>query len=270
MTTQQPQKVPSDVDLLYNNPKQLIVNYQPLIQKIVLQFKNKGFLTLHETEDLIQSINEELLISKIKVIQKQYNGTSYLATYFSKIVYNLCLERLRIHRRRKDFIDLQKREIVPSNPVDQTNDLIIDEEVKRLSIIMRLNFTNRMKLEICLLALNGWPFKEILLQYCGSLPRRYIERAEKIERQYNSLNKKDIYADLIFLFNYCEKKSIKADALRKWVDARINEIIKLMNNKLDDLNVSHYNHETIYLLFDKYFEKKYRQSEMRQIFPNRE
>jgi len=67
---------------------------------------------------------------------------------------------------------------------------------------------------------------------------------------YENLPDKEIYAIMTPLFNRCEGKENSPDALRKWINMKVDEIIDLLNGRT---RRSNYDQETLKILAQKYY-----------------
>ncbi len=258
-TSQQKTTHPNDEHfrLLMENPHKFIEVNQRLIKGMARFFQLKGYIREQEVDDLVQSINEKLLTDRIQKMQLQYNSSVKLHVYFSKIVYNLCRELLRAKRKEEnirpdtDFVE----QAAKTNPAVLTN-LIIDDELKRLNIILRTYFKDRAKLGINLKILCRIPLEgEDIKRYCLDLTSKEVQQIlNHLHQDYVKLNNKEVYERFKLLFNRCEHKTSSADSIRKWVEARITKILHLMNERMDQRTSAQYTKETLIILLHKYFE----------------
>lgn len=240
-----------NIHLLYNDPNKLIEDFQPIIRIIVGKFVRSGYFKSHETDDIIQSINVKLLDTKIKKMQAQYNYSCYLSTYFSKVVYNLCLE---LKRKMKRVTSLNLDEIEIGTYDSQIEGRVyIEEELKKLSTILKLYHKSQARLELCLKLIFRISLRnEDVRKYC---PHCSAEDFKALLGNFGSESKdftdKEIYEIVTPIFNKYEGKKNSADALRKWVKTRIDEIIKSLNGIPKQAN---YDMETLKILVRKFFE----------------
>lgn len=240
-----------ELDLLYNNSNDLLIHYQFVIQIIVSKFIKRGFIHISEKDDFIQVINENLLI-KIPKIQQQYDGSTLLKTYISVIVRNICLEEIR--KQAKDQtseIDDCDNKIIADERSDYL--VIVNQEINRLNVILRLFYDKRWKLEFCLKVIYRISLViDDFLKYCT------VCNSSKIKELINKINppkeipEKDLYIEIQPFINKCDNKNNSSDAIRKWLKLQIDNVIDLINGKT---NKSYYNRESIQILFEKYFEK---------------
>lgn len=239
----------TEVDLLYNNPHALIENYQNIIQIIVQKLIRRELFKAHDREDVIQFINEKMLTEKIKKIQAQYNGSTYLTTYFSRIVQNLCFEYRRKFNQQPT-IEFDESKFYSS---PDFNEMLIKDELRHLAAILKLFNRSRKKLELCLKLISRVEISQndILSYYPDCNAVELSNLTNRFGRDYYDMLDKEIYAFITPFFNKCEKKNNSVDAIRKWLDEKTGEIIDLLNGKPRYAN---YDKETLIILVQKYYE----------------
>jgi RNA polymerase sigma factor (sigma-70 family) len=246
----------NEIDLLYNNPKELLALHQDTIGFIVMKFVHSGLFTYTNKEDVIQYVNEKLLSGKIARMQEQYNGKYYVVTYFSKIVYNLCLEYSR--KERAGYVESTGLEHIESQISDEvpiTERIIIEQECRRLKAILSMYNTSRPRTELYIKALfgSGITSDEVRAVFPTISEE---DRTLLIERcspssDLDRITDKEVYALLTELSNKYDNKSNSDDAVRKWIQIKISEITELLNGIP---KVSNYDKETLKILFEYYYE----------------
>lgn len=244
----------NDISLLYEKPTDLIKKYQKTIEIIVKKSIKKGLFRAEDIDEIIQTINEKLLVERIKRMQFQYNHASSFATYFSKVVQNLCLE---IYRKNKQFKNNTENDAddqpVSDEEWDYLTNLFIQDELKRLESIFKLYCKSRPKVELCLkLIFRLDVTTEDILKYCPECPDCNItEILSKLNN--NELTDNEIYEIVTPIFNKCEKKNNSVDAIRKWTSLKREEIITILNSDAS----AKYDKETLEILLSKYYERQH-------------
>lgn len=234
------------VRLLQNDPQQFVLAWQKTIRIIVLKYQTSGLFSPAEVDDVCQFVNQRLLESIIDRMQQQFDGSVRMVTYFSRIVQNLCLEYRR-KNRKMNRIEIQEEHLT----VDPDHSkLLIADEISRLKMILRLFDRRRPKLILLLKLYVRKPLTpESTDQFCPdgkiALKKRILEQ---FSGDYQSLGDKEIYAAVLPFFIDCEKKNRSADALRKWTDEKVNDIVALLNGQPPQRN---YDRETFRILFAK-------------------
>ena len=144
--------------------------------------------------DIIQQVNAIMLEKKLEQVRRNYNGSVLLSTYFSKVVYNQCLE---IIRGRKKQIALHSEELLSKEKDDQLsveNKLIIEDEKARLDVIIKgiLGLSPRLIIALKL-------FSRVLVKeedYLGTLlPENEVKQnfEELFFSDYTAMNDKEVY-----------------------------------------------------------------------------
>ena len=145
----QPVSRPSEeqaVALLYSDPQQFVLSWQNTITIIVRKFCKSGMFQPDELDDVCQFINHRLLDSVIGRMQDQYDGSTRIITYFSRIVQNLCYEYRRKNRQPQK---VELREDHLTNDPDHSS-LLIENEIRRLNNILKMYYKTRPRLELLL------------------------------------------------------------------------------------------------------------------------
>lgn len=243
----------NDIYLLKNNPNQLILELQELINVIIFQFIRSGYFNYDEQQDIKQQINLELF-NRISNIQKQYQGKSLLRTYITVIIRNICNEISRNRKKTKHIIfeDNLKYEECFEN----IDPLIMEEEIVRLRKIIELYFRQKYKLILCLklkfkmlIDLNDFKnINEDITQY-------EFEKFIGFINSCSDYRDNEYFMRLTSLINKYEHKDNSSDSLRKWVTDKINEIIDILNGYPP---TSKYDKETFQILFEKCYYKEYK------------
>jgi DNA-directed RNA polymerase specialized sigma24 family protein len=241
-----------ELKLLHENPERLLEVYQPVIEIIVSNFIKRGFFHPKDKMELVQEINLQLLEKKISKIKQHFNGTAQLRTYFSKVVYNACME---IGRKQslpqvsepEDY--LFRAQNTDTNPHQK---LALKEEMTRLDGCLKALPKMKLKATICLKAVSKIPFTKSDIMFLDT-PKTTDEitaiKATLFE-DYQHLLNKDIFDILVPLFNKVENKDIDGDTLRKWANQVLDRFIVVLNG-----NPPHaaYTRETLKTLLQYYF-----------------
>ncbi len=243
-----------EIDLLRDNPGQFIVSYQPLIQIIVRVFVRSRQIRDCDHDEVISYINEKLLL-KIERIRSQYNGVSMMRTYMSTVIRNLCLEKIRESHSGLVEEPSQFLEYAAYSPANQLNDIVIRQELQRLTKVMISFGSDRQRLEFCLKVMYRIPVtKEEFCSIAEGL------NTNKLSFLWNSFNLKSIveerdqYLRLTTLFTLIDGNKKSRDSIRKWIHHRLHQVISLMNGNPKRAD---YNEETVQLLFERYFTEDY-------------
>ncbi len=245
-----------DIHLLLKDPNTLIEEHQKTIACVVNKFVYTGLFSYHDRDEVIQYVNERLLTEKITKMQKQYKPQYYVVTYLSKIVYNLCLEYSRKHRtgnREDTTVDISQTDI-PDND-DFSRHIMIQEESRRLDSILKMYYKHHKRIEVFLKIFFGIGIThDDLLQLYPEADEKEISVVLQKCNPTSDIDHKtdkELYETLTQFINKYEKKHNSSDALRKWVHAKMTEIIVLLNGNPKTAN---YDKETLKILFQFKYE----------------
>jgi RNA polymerase sigma factor (sigma-70 family) len=238
-----------DIELLRSEPHSLILKYQETVKIIVKKFIIAGIFTAGEYEDIVQEVNVALL-TKIPAMQSQYNGMSLFRTYFSVIVRNICMKE---HAKIDTEIILDQEGIIGF--IDNTHveeKIAFEEEIQKFRSILGLYYRQRPKLLLCLKLYYRIPLtsEDINLWYPKCSPLDHNILLENFGSNYDGKNDGQIYAIVTPIMNKNEKKDNSADAMRKWTDSKIREIIEMLNGKSRKLT---HNEDSLKTLIDNFF-----------------
>lgn len=243
-----------EVEWLQQAPDRLLSHYQFIIEATVARFAARGFFAFEEKEEIVQEINLQLWEKKLERIKAQYNGSVYLRTYFSKVVYNACLEIARSRKRQPRMLSDELLQFAGDNAASAFEQMAIRDELHRLEGFFRGLEGKRPKSELCL---------KLFVRFILSMPDiRFFDNprtqaAIEAVRQYffeayDHLSDKEVYGIIVNLFNFLESRDTDADSLRKWVQQLADRLIGLLNG---DPPVSAYDRETLKILLRLFFEQ---------------
>ena len=241
-----------EIEWLHDKPEQLLMHYQFIIEATVASFIRKGFFKQEEREDLIQQLNLQCLEGKLTKIKTQFNGTVYLRTYFSKVIYNACQEIARKRKRAPQMLSTNLLFNEDSKELSAQVLLVIKEELKRLEASLKTMGKKKLKSEFCLKLLVRIILQQLDIQFYSS-PKTQKEITllkQHFFQQYDHLSDKEVYGIAIQLFNKLENKSNDWDSLRRWTQQQLDRLIGLLNNEWSATN---YDRESLKILLQRYF-----------------
>jgi DNA-directed RNA polymerase specialized sigma24 family protein len=235
-----------DFELLLKDPNALLLKYQGLIQTIVYFYVDQGMFSLNQKEDIVQSVNLEVL-KRIPSIQQHFNGSALLKTYFSAIARNICL-----HMGKKFVMKPIPLQLLPGGDADgghQTDRYSIQQARSVFGAILVQLGPYEPKLRICLKLRYRHPVThEDILHWwpeCGN--REMNNLLAMFGGDYRHLEDKDIYPMIVPYFNAAEGKVSGNDALRKWTASKIQIILKLLQTAFPGSN---FDEEVVRILFE--------------------
>jgi len=243
-----------DLRLLKEHPDQLMASYQPIIETVVAGFIRRGFFDRTEKMDVVQNVNTLLLEKKLSKIKEHFNGSVYLRTYFSKVVYNTCLELTRKKARQPIITGEELLQHETSNLLNPEEQLAIKDELRRVEALLKGFRKKEAKSLLCLkLYAKKWLDDSDLEAYSklGFHDELAMIRSSFFEN-YEAMPDKSAYEVAVLLFNKLENKANSADSLRKWTNAIVDNMIAILNGEPP---VYHHTRDTIRILLQMYFTK---------------
>ena len=243
-----------ELRLLEQQPDQLIARYQSIIETVVAGFIRRGFFDRTEKMDVVQTVNTHLLEKKMQKIREHFNGSVYLRTYFSKVVYNTCLEITRKSARQPIIAGEELLEHETSKILNPEEQLAIKDELRRVEGLLKGFGKKQSKTLFCLkLFAKKWLDESDLAAYRQTqLKEEMAMIRTTFFENYESLPDKSAYEVVVLLFNKLESKSNSADSLRKWVNNIVDNMILILNGEPP---VYGYTRDTLRILLQMYFAK---------------
>jgi DNA-directed RNA polymerase specialized sigma24 family protein len=238
-----------DVQLLREQPRELIIKYQDIIQIIVKKYIASKMFHASDFEDVVQAVNEDLL-SKSERIRDQYNGIALLRTYFSAIVRNSCLKIYDKKKREIKVFPLGNEDPIVEETASMN--LAIEYDLERLKRIFKYYHPKKGKVILCVklyfrLRINK---EDMIACFPACSEEDTLTLLGHFGAHYENIDSKEVYQIVTPLLNKYEGKSNTIDAVRNWSEVRIREIIQLLNGNKRE---SSYDKESLRLLTEKYF-----------------
>jgi RNA polymerase sigma factor (sigma-70 family) len=238
-----------DMDLLRTDPHGLVVRHQNTIHMIVRKYIGSGMFEREEFDDLVQGVNEALL-GKMPKIQTQYNGSTLLRTYLSSIIRNICL-KLHHQRRREPRLDRLDGSLA-ADSVSIQEKYMIEHDIRVFHAILRQYDMQLPKLLLCLKLRFRIPLtRDDVFRYSpGCSEEEYGDIMGAFGVDYQSMTDKQIYAVITPFINRTEGRVVSHDAVRKWIHARLQEILELLNGSPP---TSSHDEDSLKFLVEDYF-----------------
>jgi len=215
-----------DIKLLREDPRELLLRYQPLIRLIVKSLAYQGFLPKRDIPDLVQDVNRKL-VERLPRIREQYNYKSRFKTYFSVVVRNLCMEEFR---KLRVITEPQPEIYEHTSSENATDQLLIRQEFERLQRAVRLFYRDERALWLTLRVLADIDITTADLDGFGKDPGSTARR--QLARQLNATfrkSRKEKFAEISRALLRLDERDRTPDAIRKWFTSRLDEILELMN-----------------------------------------
>ncbi|MCP4221027.1 MAG: hypothetical protein GY765_40735 [bacterium] len=107
------------------------------------------------------------------------------------------------------------------------NKMVINEELARLQTILILYYKTRSKLELCLKLKYRLPVTR--QDISGCFPDCSDEFINILTSDYKLIRDKQLFENILAVFNHYEGRGNKSDTLRKWINVKVDEIIGHLN-----------------------------------------
>ena len=241
-----------DERLLREKPGELVVKYQGIIKIIVKKFISSKMFQSDDFDDVVQQVNEDIL-RKVHLIQRGYNGTALLKTYFSAIVRNSCLKIREKKQKTAMMVPLEETHVLETE--DFLDEFEIEYALKRLERVLTYFDRKRGKVVLCTKLYFQIPIDRG--DIVGCFPRCSENDTafmlEAFEPREVEMTAKEIYHIITPILNKYEEKENTDDAVRRWTEDRIQEVLSVLNTPP---NGSNFNKESLKILMEKYFSKR--------------
>jgi RNA polymerase sigma factor (sigma-70 family) len=218
----------TDISLLHTDPRGLLLRHQETIRIIVKIYIESGMFSAAEFEDLVQQVNVRLW-EKMPVIQANFDGSCLFRTYLSQVIRNACLNLHDKKTRQPQFYRLEGTAVAPSE--EPNRKLLIEHDVGVLLAILDQFNTQRPKLVLCLKLYYRIPIgRQDILDWWPQCPEKQLQYLlDTFGSHFGDISEGELYVRLHPIFAEMERKSFPVDSLRRWVDDKIGQIVRLLN-----------------------------------------
>lgn len=217
-------------NLLENHPQSIVLIYQEYIKKFIT-YKHPY---PDEREDIFQEVITRLIADKIYKIQKQYDFNfkkiSSFTSYLMVTVRNIYIDIMRERNIRPlTAKGVEEIDDVPDRYGDKKmiNRLMLKEELVKLQTILIMYYKSRAKLELCLKLKYRIPVTREDVETC--FPACSDEDIKILTQDFKFSRDKRIFEKILSVFNHHEARENKSDTLRKWINVKVDEIIRHLN-----------------------------------------
>jgi DNA-directed RNA polymerase specialized sigma24 family protein len=240
-----------DIELLQHDPQGLLLRYQATLQIIVRLYVRSGMFRARDTDDIIQTLNEQLLL-RLPAIRAQYNGSSLLKTYLSAIVRNLCIDLYHEGSRQLEEVPLEEHTGAQNPQVTIRYDIEHTRTVFR-AVLKQFDYKLELPRLLFLLKLRyRLPIeKEDLLKCFPNSSETDLNSLLKIlGRDFEAMPDKEIFELITPVLNKADGRANTPEAIRKWTKGRVNSIIELLNGSPP---TGSFDEETLKILVEDFF-----------------
>ncbi len=203
-----------------------------------------------QVADIVQNINEQLL-RRITGLQSGYNGSYLVRTYVAAAVRNICL-RLREQENKVLPVRQIADDDLPSSLESEKDRYSIDQAKRLVQAIFAQYHRKRPKLMICLKLWCRIPIsREEILDWYQDCPESTLHQIlDLFGGRYADRSDGEVFKMATGFFNIAADKENAEDALRKWTQEKVGEIIRLLNG---DPPTRTFDKESLQILLQDYF-----------------
>jgi DNA-directed RNA polymerase specialized sigma24 family protein len=248
-----------DIRLLNDDPKSLIIKYQPLVNFIVSKILFSKTHSASIQNDLEQEIIREL-IEKADYIRANYNPSMLFRNYIWKVINNSFLNQLKKKKWQFNF-GCDENETEEPEARETACDLLMcmDDGFRQLRDIILSYNHDRARLEICLKAAFSLPSTcSELLTAAGDGESGFTKQEiENICQALNNstkaggYNQAQRFSIIEPLLNRSFKINTRAESHLHWTNQQVARMIL----KLNQNGLRCFNRETFAILVEMYYMK---------------
>jgi len=248
--------------LLEQFPQTVVLMYRTCIKKFV-QYKHPHN---DEWEDLFQEVMTRLISDKIHRIREKFDFSyisdanneegikkSSFTSYFMVTVRNIYMDIVRERNvrplTRGGVLSLEDTDEIYEEK-NMLNQLVIDEEFKKLRMLLMLYYRSQPRIELFLKLKCRLPLDHLEIQRC--FPQCNDEDIHILTQDFKGIRDKKMFDTVVPIFNRNEGRENKSDTLRKWISIKVDEMVAHLN-KTHPSNV--YTGKNILDFFTLYFER---------------
>jgi hypothetical protein len=220
--------------LLFQDPSKYLEHHQHVVSSVVQKFAASGLYDRSEAEDVMQYIHERMLTGVLKKIQEQYRPWRCHKAYFYKIVRNLCLEYAKKnanHNRHEMKVDFTHAQF--GFQENTSAEIALSEVYRQLGMLIKRYGTNQARLELFFkISLRvGITEDDVLRCYpsCDETVLNKFLSSFNYSGMHRTAKYAEIYEHLAKLINELEGLHKSADSVRKFLNSKLDEIIRGMN-----------------------------------------
>ena len=211
---------------------------------IVKKFVKNGSLNYNNSEDIKHSIIEKYLLKQTK-IENAYNGLAKPETYLSAIFYRMILEILRAEKNKIKYnSNTEIKNIEHEHELNPEEKLIINNEKDYLKRVLLTFGKQRVKLNLFLKYYLRLSI--VLIDLEQYVPSKIFNKILELLKDNTNIKDKEVYIKLSDTQYLCEKKKVKPDAIRMYINNNIDKILTRLNGN----NRAHYSKESFSILFE--------------------
>lgn len=218
-----------------------------LAEKVVAKYVYANAIPVKEKDDVQMAIVQKFLAKQDK-IAIGFKGESKVTTYCIAILSRMCCEIIRREIKNWNVSLSDEHLIGETGHLSTSVKLLVKDEVKTLNRIFLLMGSEYPKLIVFLaFYFKIQPRESDILQYDKNYKQNNLLHLLMVESE---MDKGLIFNRLAEVVNNVEKKNVKSDAVRMWLNKSIKQIIIRLNGSFNRAN---YDAESLQILFEYYY-----------------
>lgn len=236
-----------EIELLRRDRNEFILQCQHIIALVVNYHIHRGMFPASDHHDIVQSVNVEL-IRRLDSIERNFNGSVLLNTYMNVVIRNICL---RIYERtRRSPVTEPITEYGAALEPEALNPMLLQDEYRRFSILLRLFGTKQAKIVFCFKIYFRMPVTEhdVRRAFDRITDEQRGHLLERFGSGYDDSMEIDNFNIVAPLMNIQEMNATSGRSLRRWTLEQLTRTIALLNG---DPPVRSHTKETIKLLLEE-------------------
>jgi RNA polymerase sigma factor (sigma-70 family) len=240
-----------DLDLFLRNPNEFLLRYQETLQIIVKVYIQSGMFRAQDMDDILQTVNEELL-RRFPTVRARFNGTTNLRTYLSAVVRNICISHYRADMKTPHVVQLNETLYLRQVDVTGRYDIEHARHVFR-AILKEFDYKSELpRLLFCLKLKYRLPIQreDVLAWYPGCSKENLNHLLEGLSGDYGPLTDKEISRLITPVLNRADNRENTPEAIQRWVRERISNILDLLNGSPP---TAAFDQETLKILVEDFF-----------------
>lgn len=230
------------------NKSHKIIQTDDLIQiahTVVGKYVARGAIPVRDKEDVAMNIVEKFLSGEDK-INKAYKGDAKVSTYCIAIANRMCCEIIRKDYRQWQQVQPDSDDITYNKGTsyyETEKNAVINSELKRLQYILDYFNEEKSKTIVFLKFIMGITIKKEEVQALSQ--KQHFELFNEFQRNKDAALSVR-YNKLAEIVKQHEGSNVKGDAVRMWLNKKIDTIISRLNAN----GFSQYDRESVGILFE--------------------
>lgn len=219
-------------------------------QRVVNKLRYRRAIPEREMEDILQELMRKYLEKQTKIIEG-YKGNASPDTYLTAILYRMCCEIIRSEIKDWDQVNNDDPGYYLANigaRVSEEDKAIIDNEAEYLQKILLLFDDETYKIILFLKVLFGISVSVSDIKKYNKYYRRDQIDALLLNQTFEK--NQEVYKVLEQVVNRSENKRIGGDAIRIWLNKRMDQMIDRLNGTIQR---SKYDRKSLQILFEYTF-----------------